>query len=39
MDDLKKLFKGAMEHFGGGIDFIFHSIGMSLNVRKGKSLY
>lgn len=36
MDDLKKLFEGAMQHFGGGIDFILHSIGMSLNVRKGK---
>ena len=36
MDDLKKLFEGAMEHFGGGVDFILHSIGMSLNVRKGK---
>ena len=36
MDDLKKLFDGAMQHFGGGIDFILHSIGMSLNVRKGK---
>ena len=31
MDDQK-----AMEHFGGGFDFILHSIGMSLNVRKGK---
>jgi enoyl-[acyl-carrier protein] reductase I len=36
MDDLKKLFEGAMAHFGGGVDFILHSIGMSLNVRKGK---
>jgi enoyl-[acyl-carrier protein] reductase I len=36
MDDLKKLFEGAMKHFGGGVDFILHSIGMSLNVRKGK---
>lgn len=36
MDDLGKLFEGAMEHFGGKIDFILHSIGMSLNVRKGK---
>jgi enoyl-[acyl-carrier protein] reductase I len=36
MDDLKKLFEEAMKHFGGGIDFILHSIGMSLNVRKGK---
>ena len=37
MDDLKKLFEGAMQHFSGGIDFVLHSIGMSLNVRKGKS--
>jgi enoyl-[acyl-carrier protein] reductase I len=36
MDDLKKLFEGTKEHFGGGVDFILHSIGMSLNVRKGK---
>src|SRR5690349_3080919 len=36
MDDLKKLFEGAMEHFGGKVDFVLHSIGMSLNVRKGK---
>jgi enoyl-[acyl-carrier protein] reductase I len=37
MDDLKKLFEESLKHFGGGIDFILHSIGMSLNVRKGKS--
>ena len=37
MDDLKKLFEQSMQHFGGGIDFILHSIGMSLNVRKGKA--
>jgi len=37
MDDLKKLFEESVKHFGGGIDFILHSIGMSLNVRKGKS--
>ena len=36
MDDLKKLFEGAMQHFGGKIDFVLHSIGMGLNVRKGK---
>lgn len=36
MDDLKKLFEESMKHFGGKIDFILHSIGMSLNVRKGK---
>jgi len=36
MDDLKKLFEESMKHFGGGIDFVLHSIGMSLNVRKNK---
>src|SRR5690349_5300184 len=36
MEDLKKLFEESMKHFGGGIDFVLHSIGMSLNVRKGK---
>ena len=36
MEDLKKLFEGAMNHFGGKIDFILHSVGMSLNIRKGK---
>ncbi|MCF8364453.1 MAG: SDR family oxidoreductase [Bacteroidales bacterium] len=33
--DLETLVKKAMEHFGGKIDFILHSIGMSMNVRKG----
>ena len=37
MDDLKKLFEESTKHFNGGVDFILHSIGMSLNVRKGKS--
>lgn len=36
MDDLKNLFTKSMEHFGGKVDFVLHSIGMSLNVRKGK---
>lgn len=36
MDDLKKLFEESMKHFGGKIDFVLHSVGMSLNVRKGK---
>ena len=36
MDDLKNLFEKSMEHFGGKIDFVLHSIGMGLNVRKGK---
>jgi enoyl-[acyl-carrier protein] reductase I len=35
-EDMEHLFKGAVEHFGGGIDFVLHSIGMSLNVRKAR---
>lgn len=34
MEDLENLFKETMSHFGGKIDFILHSIGMSPNVRK-----
>ncbi|MBS1919284.1 MAG: SDR family oxidoreductase [Bacteroidetes bacterium] len=36
LEDLKNLIDGSMKHFGGSFDFILHSIGMSLNVRKGK---
>ncbi len=36
MEDLENLFRRALEVFGGPIDFVLHSIGMSLNVRKGK---
>lgn len=35
-EDVLNLIIKAKEHFGGGVDFILHSIGMSLNVRKGK---
>jgi enoyl-[acyl-carrier protein] reductase I len=35
-EDLKALIEQAMEHFGGKLDFILHSIGMSPNVRKKK---
>ncbi len=34
MDDLQNLFTRSMEHFGGTIDFILHSVGMGINVRK-----
>lgn len=34
VDDLESLLTEAQEHLGGKIDFILHSIGMSLNVRK-----
>ncbi|GGB11211.1 MULTISPECIES: enoyl-ACP reductase FabI [Mucilaginibacter] len=33
-DDINNLFTKTMEHFGGKVDFILHSIGMSVNVRK-----
>lgn len=36
LDDLEKLFTKSMDILGGKIDFILHSIGMSLNVRKGR---
>jgi enoyl-[acyl-carrier protein] reductase I len=35
MDDLRNLFTKSMEHFGGPIDFVLHSVGMSINIRKG----
>jgi enoyl-[acyl-carrier protein] reductase I len=35
MKDLEELFTRSMEHFGGKLDFVLHSIGMSPNVRKG----
>ena len=34
LEDLENLFTKSMEALGGKIDFILHSIGMSLNVRK-----
>ena len=36
MDDLKKLFEGSIKHFNANIDFVLHSVGMSINVRKGR---
>lgn len=35
LEDLENLMKKSMEIFGGKIDFVLHSIGMSPNVRKG----
>ena len=35
-EDVDNLITKAMEHFGGSFDFILHSIGMGVNVRKGK---
>jgi len=34
VEDLENLVKKSMEILGGKVDFILHSIGMSLNVRK-----
>ena len=34
IEDIEKLYTGAMEHLGGKIDFVLHSIGMSVNIRK-----
>ncbi len=34
IDDLTNVFKRSMEVLGGKVDFVLHSIGMSLNVRK-----
>ncbi|MCB0650068.1 MAG: SDR family oxidoreductase [Saprospiraceae bacterium] len=36
MDDLNNLFEKSMEVLGGKLDFVLHSIGMSINVRKGR---
>ncbi len=37
IEDLENLVQKSMEHFGGKFDFILHSIGMSPNVRKGRT--
>lgn len=37
MEDLENLFNESMKHLGGKVDFVLHSIGMSLNVRKKRS--
>jgi enoyl-[acyl-carrier protein] reductase I len=36
LEDLTNLVEKSMEILGGKIDFVLHSIGMSVNVRKGK---
>lgn len=33
-EDLEQLIQQSMDHFGGKLDFVLHSIGMSPNVRK-----
>ena len=39
VEDLNNLYSKSLEHFGSKIDFVLHSIGMSVNVRKGKQYY
>ena len=34
--DLENVFRRSMEIFNGKIDFVLHSIGMSMNVRKSR---
>jgi enoyl-[acyl-carrier protein] reductase I len=34
VEDLTKLYTGSMDKLGGKIDFVLHSIGMSVNIRK-----
>ena len=36
IEDLENLVEKSVEILGGKIDFVLHSIGMSVNVRKGK---
>ena len=38
-EDLKELCKDALQELDGKIDFVLHSIGMSVNVRKGRPYY
>ncbi len=35
--DLENLLDKSIEILGGKVDFILHSVGMSLNIRKGKA--
>lgn len=36
LEDLENLFQKSMDALGGKLDFVLHSIGMSLNVRKNR---
>lgn len=35
VEDLENLFSESMKILGGKLDFVLHSVGMSINVRKG----
>ncbi|MGY6522098.1 MAG: enoyl-ACP reductase FabI [Mongoliitalea sp.] len=37
LEDIEKLYTEAKEFLGGNFDFLLHSIGMSPNIRKGRS--
>ncbi len=37
VEDLERVFAESVQHFGGPVDFVLHSIGMSPNVRKGRT--
>jgi len=37
IEDLENLLNKAQEHLDGAFDFVLHSIGMSPNVRKGRT--
>lgn len=37
VEDLEHLIDQSMEILGGKLDFVLHSIGMSVNVRKGRA--
>ncbi|MBL4662704.1 MAG: SDR family oxidoreductase, partial [Flavobacteriaceae bacterium] len=37
IEDLENLVEQAVDILGGKLDFVLHSIGMSVNVRKGKA--
>ncbi|MBO7142818.1 MAG: SDR family oxidoreductase [Bacteroidales bacterium] len=37
VEELENVFKRTMEKFGGKIDFVLHAIGMSMNIRKGRT--
>ncbi len=36
-EDMQNLIQKSMEILGGKVDFILHSVGMSLNIRKGRT--
>lgn len=37
VEDIEALYQKSMDYMGGKIDFVLHSIGMSPNVRKGRT--